>query len=123
SGRRASEELLGLDVPTLLGVWEGGPYLHDGSAPTLMDVVTSRNSANRHGNTSHVSQLEKEQLVAFLSQLDQGNGAPSPAAPRGGAQLTLSFKRLSGGYMVRYDRPLPQSHLTVYDLTGKSVVS
>lgn len=40
SGQRLDGPLLGIDTPTLLGVWETAPYFHDGSAPTLADVFT-----------------------------------------------------------------------------------
>ncbi|MEO1083387.1 MAG: PKD domain-containing protein [Acidobacteriota bacterium] len=35
SGQRLGGALQGIDTPTLLGVWETAPYLHDSSAPTL----------------------------------------------------------------------------------------
>lgn len=35
---RLGQPLTGIDTPTLLGVWNGAPYFHDGSAPTLEDV-------------------------------------------------------------------------------------
>jgi DNA-binding beta-propeller fold protein YncE len=38
SGSRTGQALLGLDTPTLLGVWNTAPYFHDGSAETLADV-------------------------------------------------------------------------------------
>ncbi len=38
SGGRLGEPLLGIDTPSLLGVWAGAPYFHDGSAATLDDV-------------------------------------------------------------------------------------
>ena len=38
SGQRLGNLLTGLDTPTLRGVWDGAPYLHDGSAMTLYDV-------------------------------------------------------------------------------------
>ena len=38
SGNRLGAELTGIDTPSLLGVWAGAPYLHDGSANTLADV-------------------------------------------------------------------------------------
>src|SRR5690606_17727513 len=52
SGSRLGEPLLGLDTPTLHGLWHSAPYLHDGSAPTLRDVLTTRNPDDRHGATS-----------------------------------------------------------------------
>jgi len=38
SGSRLGQPLTGIDTPTLLGVWDGAPYFHDGSAPRLEDV-------------------------------------------------------------------------------------
>ncbi|REJ86125.1 MAG: PKD domain-containing protein [Acidobacteria bacterium] len=40
SGERLGAALLGIDTPTLRGVWAGAPYLHDGSAATLEDVFS-----------------------------------------------------------------------------------
>lgn len=73
SGHRMGDTLTGFDTPTLKGVWESGPYLHDGSAATLMDVITAANPEDRHGRTSGLSILERKQLVAFLMQLDDGD--------------------------------------------------
>ena len=55
SGMRAGGPLFGFDTPTLLGVWETAPYLHDGSAPTLRDVLTTRNPSDLHGYVSSLS--------------------------------------------------------------------
>src|SRR5690606_17473892 len=41
SGSRLGETLAGIRTPTLLGVHDGAPYLHDGSAATLADVFTT----------------------------------------------------------------------------------
>lgn len=57
------------DTPTLLGIYRSGPYLHDGSAKTLMDVLTTANKNDKHGKTSHLTQAEREALVAFLQSL------------------------------------------------------
>lgn len=72
SGGRLGGDLLGLDTPTLLGIWQTAPYLHDGSAETLLDVLTTRNQDDLHGVTSTLSELELQQLVAYLEQVDQG---------------------------------------------------
>jgi len=45
------------------------PYLHDGSAPTLYDVLTTRNPEDKHGITSHLTEQELQDLVAFLLAL------------------------------------------------------
>jgi DNA-binding beta-propeller fold protein YncE len=70
SGTRAGEPLLGFDTPTLLGVWETPPYLHDGSAPTLRDVLTTKNPTDLHGYVSALSAPEIDQLVAYVQQID-----------------------------------------------------
>ncbi len=70
SGRRANELLSGIDTPTLNGIWQTAPYLHDGSAPTLRDVLVARNPDDFHAFTSALSPEELDQLVSYLQQLD-----------------------------------------------------
>jgi MYXO-CTERM domain-containing protein len=90
SGTRLGEPLRGFDTPTLLGVWETPPYLHDGSAATLRDVLTTRNPEDRHGLVSVLSDPQIDQLVAYLLQIDGELGVrtlpfetpqPVPAPP------------------------------------------
>ncbi len=57
------------DTPTLIGVYRTGPYLHDGRAKTLHDVLTTQNTGDRHGVTSHLKPGEIEDLVSFLKTL------------------------------------------------------
>ena len=70
SGHRLGETLEGLDTPTLRGVWQTAPYLHDGSAPTLLDVVDSKNPDDRHGATRGLSATERQELTSYLLQID-----------------------------------------------------
>ncbi len=56
------------NVPSLRAVWTTGPYLHDGSARTLRDVLT-QNPGNQHGTTSHLSSAELDFLVAYVRSL------------------------------------------------------
>jgi DNA-binding beta-propeller fold protein YncE len=72
SGSRLGGELSALDTPTLLGVWQTAPYLHDGSAATLRDVLTVRNVNELHGAVGALSEAELDELVAYLAQLDHG---------------------------------------------------
>jgi YVTN family beta-propeller protein len=93
-------------TPVLNDVWFTAPYLHDGSAPTLRDVVracnsaaeeccnpklddcagknTGRNVDDRHGVTSHLAAAQLDDLVAFLEAPhgpladDVLPGAPAP---------------------------------------------
>jgi YVTN family beta-propeller protein len=57
------------DTPTLLEIWRTAPYLHDGSAATLREVIVDRNPANRHGHTSKLKPTEIDDLVAYLLSL------------------------------------------------------
>ena len=65
-------ELLGpgFDTPSLRGVWHTAPYLHDGRAPTLRDVLVTHNPTDRHGQTSQLSEQEVHHLMAFLRSLE-----------------------------------------------------
>ncbi|MRG98326.1 hypothetical protein [Polyangium spumosum] len=56
-----------LRVPSLLYLEGRGPYLHDGSAATLEDVVTKNN--DRMGKTNQLSREERDALAAFLRTL------------------------------------------------------
>jgi MYXO-CTERM domain-containing protein len=78
SGQRLGGVLDGLDTPTVLGVWVSPPYLHDGSAATLLEVVSDRNAGDAHGTTSHLSAGELDDLVAYLLSLD---GSPDEIEP------------------------------------------
>ncbi len=57
------------DTPTLIEVWRSGPYLHDGRAPTLRDVLTVCNPSDRHGATSRLKPEEIDDLAEFVLSL------------------------------------------------------
>jgi DNA-binding beta-propeller fold protein YncE len=57
------------DTPTLVELWRTAPYLHDGSATTLKEVLTTRNKNDKHGKTSHLSAEEIDALVEYLKSL------------------------------------------------------
>ena len=57
------------DTPTLLEIWRTAPYLHDGSAATLHEVLKEKNTTDRHGKTSHLSDKEINDLEDFLLSL------------------------------------------------------
>ncbi|HEY2903186.1 MAG TPA: PKD domain-containing protein [Polyangia bacterium] len=70
SGQRVGAPLTGLDTPTLRGLWQSAPYLHDGSAATLQAVLRDRNPSDRHGVTSALTAAELSDLIAYLQSLD-----------------------------------------------------
>jgi cytochrome c peroxidase len=57
------------DTPTLVEVWRTAPYLHDGSAASMRDVLTESNPNDTHGKTSHLTGQEIEDLVEYLLSL------------------------------------------------------
>ena len=57
------------DTPTLIEEWRTGPYLHDGSAVTIRDVLTTRNPNDKHGKTKHLSPQQIDDLTVYLLSL------------------------------------------------------
>ncbi len=57
------------DTPMLIELWRSGPYLHDGRAKTLRDVLTTCNTDDKHGKTSHLTESEIAELEDFLLSL------------------------------------------------------
>lgn len=57
------------DNPSLIELWRTGPYLHDGRAASLRDVISTWNAEDRHGRTSHLSEEQMADLEAFLLSL------------------------------------------------------
>jgi cytochrome c peroxidase len=70
-GTTTADERIGpeFDTPTLRGLYDSAPYFHDGSAATLYDVLTTRNPSDQHGITSHLTEQELQDLVAFMLAL------------------------------------------------------
>jgi YVTN family beta-propeller protein len=67
-----------MDTPTLRFLYDSAPYLHDGRAATLRDVLTIKNPNDEHGVTSHLTELELGDLIAFLSALPFGQQEETP---------------------------------------------
>ena len=57
------------DTPTLIEVWRTAPYLHDGRAATIKDVLTKFNKNDRHGHTLELTDKEIEDLAVFVLSL------------------------------------------------------
>ncbi|MBN2130165.1 MAG: hypothetical protein JW741_11745 [Sedimentisphaerales bacterium] len=54
------------DTPTLVEVWRTGPYLHDGRATTIADVLTKYNPDDEHGRTSGLTPDQIRDLAEFV---------------------------------------------------------
>ncbi|MCC7374691.1 MAG: c-type cytochrome [Verrucomicrobiales bacterium] len=57
------------DTPTLVEVWRTAPYLHDGRARTLGEVLMDFNEGDRHGTTSRLTPQELQDLAAYVLSL------------------------------------------------------
>ncbi len=53
-------------VRSLAELWRTAPYLHDGRAANLQELLTIYNPEDRHGVTSHLTPKEIDDLTAFL---------------------------------------------------------
>lgn len=56
-------------TPILIEVWRTAPYMYDGRAVTLREVVTTDNANNRHGNTKDLTPQEVDDLVEYVNSL------------------------------------------------------
>ena len=56
-------------TPRLVELYRGAPFLHDGRAATVKDVLTTFNKDDRHGRTSNLTPAELDDLIAFLLSL------------------------------------------------------
>jgi cytochrome c peroxidase len=54
------------DTPTLVEVWRTAPYLYDGRAATIEEVLAIYNPNDKHGITSNLSLTEFEDLANFV---------------------------------------------------------
>lgn len=72
------------DTPSLRELWHTAPYLHDGRAATLRDVLTTFNATGQHGSTNGLSAADLDALEAFLNVL-----------PLTEAELERRFSRLT----------------------------
>jgi YVTN family beta-propeller protein len=66
---------LGFNIPSLLSVFAGAPYLHSGGAPTLKEVL--ENVTHRSAGTAGVDTLTdpaaREDVVTFLKSIDSNS--------------------------------------------------
>lgn len=57
------------DTPALIELWRTAPYLHDGSAATLREVLTTANQEGRHGHTAQLTPEQINDLIEYLLSL------------------------------------------------------
>jgi regulation of enolase protein 1 (concanavalin A-like superfamily) len=90
SGQRLGQPLTGFDVPTLRGLFNTAPYLHDGSAATLAAAVQAHQGVS-------LNATDLANLVAFLDNIDDEIvSAPAPLT----LTLTSPAGTVSGPFTV-----------------------
>jgi DNA-binding beta-propeller fold protein YncE len=57
------------DTPTLKEIWRTTPYLYNGSAKTIHEVITTFNANDKHGATSKLTEKELEALEQYILSL------------------------------------------------------
>jgi YVTN family beta-propeller protein len=123
-----------LDTPHLMGTWDRAPYLHDGRAATLLDVLDAAlyeppgGAVVPHGNLTSLTEQQKSDLVAYLLSVSfQGlaiTDAPAAFPAGGGSVLRLVTAPNPFSESVRIDFDvLRRAHgkLSVVDLQGRRV--
>ena len=63
------DENQSFDTPTLVEVWRTSPYLYDGRAQTIKEVLTEYNAGDKHGKTSTLTEKEIKSLAEFILSL------------------------------------------------------
>lgn len=56
-------------TPSLVELWRTAPYLYDGRARTIEEVLTTHNRQDRHGRTSDLSEEDISDLAAYILSL------------------------------------------------------
>lgn len=57
------------DTPSIIEVWRTAPYLHDGRAATIEEVLTKFNPQNKHGETGNLTQEQLHDLAQYVLSL------------------------------------------------------
>jgi len=61
-----SEKDKELDSPTLVEIWRTAPYLYDGRAVTMEEVLTKHNQGDKHGKTSDLKPEQIKDLSEYI---------------------------------------------------------
>jgi cytochrome c peroxidase len=64
-----SERVREFVTPILVEAWRTAPYMYDGRAVTMKEVVTTDNANNKHGNTKGLTPKEVDDLVSYVNSL------------------------------------------------------
>ena len=80
-----------LNTPSLLGLRDSAPYLHDGSAKTLSEVLQLSAQTQNHGKIKHLTNKQSDDLLIFLENIQipsQASITPDPFTTNNSFQRT-----------------------------------
>lgn len=105
TGTRLGKPLTGLDTPTLIGLWQSAPYLHDGSAETLRDVFHAGEgeAARAHQVFQDLPTEQQTELLDFLMQLDSEDGITAEEVGDSSGPPQFAQSEVELVYPYRYD--------------------
>jgi len=119
----------GLDTPSLVGVWDTGPYLHSSVAASLQDVMTTYNPADEHGTTSQLSSAQIDFIAEYILSIGWPDStdivdAPGIGLPDAATALDRVFPnpfhdRTSLRFSV--ERSPTAARIDVFDVSGRRV--
>ena len=103
-------------TPTLKELWRTAPYLHDGSAATIRDVLTTKNAGDKHGSTSHLTDEQITQLEAYILQIGSN---PAQTLQKGDVNGDGDVNAIDLAFMKKYlmgEIDLPDEQLKAADV-------
>jgi YVTN family beta-propeller protein len=122
----------GFDTPSLINLWDSGPYLHHQLALNLMAVLTTFNPDDQHGVTSTLTTQQKNWLVAFLQQITwpestgTATGVETTASPPSGSAFQGIFPnpfRAETSLQFSLERSPSQVRIDIVNVSGRRVRS
>ena len=57
------------DTPTLIEIWRTSPYLFDGRAETVLEILTKYNKNDQHGKVSKLTEHQIKDLAEYVLSL------------------------------------------------------
>ena len=69
TSRPFDQGALRFDTTSLTELWRTPPYLHDGSAVSIREVLVEQNTKDKHGVTSKLTPAQLDDLSAYLQSL------------------------------------------------------
>jgi YVTN family beta-propeller protein len=124
-----ADAMAGMDTPSLCGVWDSGPWLHNQRAKTMADLLTVWNPDDLHGTTSHLTGTEIAQLAEFVLSIGWPDSTGTPVdAPEtvsaAGTRISEVFPnpfRARTSVRFRVEAAGSAVRIDVFDVSGRRV--